>query len=157
MDELAGAKELAEGTGRLPHPYPKGGGASWIARHKPAWRSGEFATWAICLRTGEVIGAMTLHLVNEHRQAELGFWVGMPYWNQGYCTEAAREAVRFGFEVLGLNRIQSRHFAWNLASGRVMQNVGMRHEGVFREDFFKGDRFEDTVFYSILAREFFHR
>jgi len=85
---------------------------------------------------------------------QLGFWIGKPYWNQGYCTEAARAVVKYGFEVLGLNRIFSRHFASNPASGRVLQKIGMRYEGTLREAYKKLDKYEDLVCYGLLIKEY---
>ena len=89
----------------------------------------------------------------EHARAELGYWVGVPYWNRGVATEAARALVAFGFGALGLHRVQARHLTRNPASGRVMQKLGMRLEGVHREAVRKWDRFEDLAMYAVLARE----
>ena len=77
----------------------------------------------------------------------------MPYWNRGYATEAARAMLTFGFEVLELNRIFAEYYARNPASGRVMQKIGMTHEGMLRQHMFKDDRFEDSVVYGILRSE----
>ena len=81
--------------------------------------------------------------------AELGYWIGKPFWGKGYATEAARSLIDFGFTVLGLNRIAARHFARNPASGRVMQKVGMLQTGVDRQAGQKWDRYEDFVLYEI--------
>ena len=83
-------------------------------------------------------------------RAELGYWIGKPYWGQGYCTEAARATLDFGFEQLGLNRIFAHHFARNPASGRVMQKIGMTREGRLRQHVKKWDAFEDLELYGIL-------
>ena len=60
-------------------------------------------------------------------QAELGYWIGEPYWGMGYCTEAARELIQFSFQKMGLKKIMSEHLTSNPASGKVMEKVGMRH------------------------------
>ena len=90
-----------------------------------------------------LVGAVGLEINQRHGRAELGYWVGKLYWNQGYCTEAARAAVRHGFEVLGLRRIHAFHFRRNPTSGRVMQKVGMIHEGRLRQHVRKWETFED--------------
>ena len=82
---------------------------------------------------------------------ELGYWIGKPYWGRGYCTEAAREMVRYGFEILGLHRIHSNHFGSSPASGRVMQKIGMIREGTRREHYKKWGEYEDRVEYGLLA------
>ena len=110
--------------------------------------------YAITLQaTGELAGAMNLAIVPVHARAEIGYWIGVPYWNDGYCTEAARALVAFGFDTLDLHRIESRHFVRNPASGRVLVKLGMRFEGVHRDAIRKWDRFEDMAHYALLATD----
>ena len=79
----------------------------------------------------ELCGAVGLQIADAHRHAELGYWIGVPFWGKGYATEAASAAVAFGFDMLRLNRIYAHHFAGNTASQRVLEKIGMRHEGRF--------------------------
>jgi ribosomal-protein-alanine N-acetyltransferase len=60
------------------------------------------------------------------------YWIGVPYWGKGYATEAAREAVRYAFEDLGLHRLYAAHFGSNPASGKVMRKIRMSYEGTLR-------------------------
>jgi RimJ/RimL family protein N-acetyltransferase len=83
-------------------------------------------------------------------QAELGFWVGKPFWRLGYASEAASAVVQFGFESLGLNRIYAFHMARNPASGKVLEKLGMQREGILRQRVRKWERFEDVVAYAVL-------
>ncbi|MFL5567923.1 MAG: GNAT family N-acetyltransferase, partial [Gemmatimonadaceae bacterium] len=89
----------------------------------------------------------------EHRRAELGYWIALDCWNRGYATEAAERIIDFGFETLGLHRIEARHFVRNPASGRVMQKLGMQQEGVERDWAIKWNCFETLALYSILEPE----
>jgi [ribosomal protein S5]-alanine N-acetyltransferase len=100
-----------------------------------------------------VIGAIGLSLTPRHARGEIGYWVGLPYWGQGYATEAARALVHFGFSRLGLHRVQARHLSRNPASGRVLQKLGMALEGTQRESVRSWDRFEDVALYAVLAHE----
>ena len=75
------------------------------------------------------------------------------YWKCGYCTEAARAIIRYGFKQLKLNKIKSSHFARNPASGKVMRNIGMKKEGFRREHVIKWNKYEDLVQYAILRKE----
>jgi RimJ/RimL family protein N-acetyltransferase len=154
VQTLAGAREVADTTLQIPHPYPDGAAASWIDTHKGAWEAGTGVTYAITLRPeGALIGAIGLAISRSSAWGELGYWVAVPHWNHGYCTEAAHAVLRFGFDVLGLHRIQARHLTRNPPSGRVMQKIGMRLEGVHRDAVRKWDRFEDVAVYGILAPE----
>jgi ribosomal-protein-alanine N-acetyltransferase len=68
-------------------------------------------------------------------------------------TEAAGALLRYGFEILELNKIYASHFLGNPASGRVMQKVGMTYEGILRQHLRKDDHYEDLATYSILKHE----
>jgi RimJ/RimL family protein N-acetyltransferase len=154
VQRLVGQWEVARMMSNVPHPYEDGMAEEWIATHRPAFEAGERLTFAVVLREGgTLIGSITLHLNAQDENAELAYWIGKPYWRQGYCTEAAKELVRYGFEDLGLHRIHSNHFGSNLASGKVMQKVGMSYEGTRPEHYKRWGVHEDRVEYGLLARD----
>ena len=155
VQRLAGDREIADTTLSMPHPYVLEDAIDWISGHQQTFDGGKGLTLAITLADGgELIGEIRLVNVSERfKRAELGYWIGKEYWNRDYCTEAAREMVRFGFEQQGLNRIVAQHLSRNLASGRVMQKIGMRHEGTLRQHVLKWDKFEDVEFYGILRSD----
>lgn len=97
---------------------------TWFAGHEREWREGSAYRFAILL-DGRMIGMVDLSEVND-RRAGLGYWLDQPHWGAGFMTEAACEAVRFGFETLGLREIFSGHFLNNPASGRVLLALGFR-------------------------------
>jgi ribosomal-protein-alanine N-acetyltransferase len=134
VQRLVGEWEVARTLAVVPHPYPDGMAQEWIATQRPAFEAGERLAWAVVLRReGELMGTVTLRPNARDDNAELGYWIGRPYWGHGYATEAAREVVRYAFEDLGLHRIHAEHFGSNPASGKVMQKIGMNCEGVMRE------------------------
>ena len=154
VQRLAGAHEVADTTLNIPHPYPDGAAEQWIATHAENFNASDSATFAIVLRaTSELCGAIGLDISRRHRRAELAYWIGVPYWNQGYATEAAAALLTYGFTALQLHRILARHVTRNPASGRVMQKIGMTFEGIQREHFLKSEHFEDVANYSILRQE----
>jgi RimJ/RimL family protein N-acetyltransferase len=154
VERLAGMREIADTTLNIPHPYPHGGAAAWIKAHEPGWNDGSSATFAIAAKdSGALVGAISLMIKPEHRRAELGYWIALKCWNLGYATEASRRLIDFGFEVLGLHRIEARHFIRNPASGQVMMKLGMQPEGVERDWAIKWDSFETLAVYSILEPE----
>ena len=153
--DLAGERDIASTTLNIPHPYEPGMAETWITGHAEAFDRDETVTFALVRRADKTfIGAMGLRLELEHRLAELGYWVGKPYWNQGYATEAATALVGYGFKELGLNRIYASHLTRNPASGRVMQKVGMVHEGQLRQHILKWGVFEDLEIYAILRSDY---
>jgi len=150
VQRLAGAAEVAATTLNIPHPYPVGLAESWINRHRPA-AAGTRVTWAI-ERTADatLLGSITLSLVPAHSRAELGYWLGVSYWNQGYTTEAARRVIAFAFAERGVHRVEAGCFPRNPASARVLVKAGLQLEGVLRGYARKGGIFEDVAMYAVL-------
>lgn len=154
VQRLAGAWEVARTLLWVPHPYDDGVAEEWISQHRSAFERGEGMNFAVVLRErGELGGACGLTINSQDANAELGYWIGVPYWGQGYATEAAREVVRYGFEELGLHRIYAAHFGNNPASGRVLTKIGMSYEGTRRDHHRKWGTYEDRVEYGLLASE----
>jgi RimJ/RimL family protein N-acetyltransferase len=103
---------------------------------------------------GRLIGNCGIRINDmEHYEANIGYELDSRYWNRGYATEAAREIVRFGFDVLGMHRIWSWCVAENVGSARVLEKVGMRFEGRLREKEYYKDRWHDHLLYAILEHE----
>lgn len=98
-------------------------------------------------------GGVGLMIEPDHRRAELGYWIGVPYWGNGYATEAARTLVKHGFETLELHRIFASHFSKNTGSGKVLRKIGMRHEGCHRAPILKWGEFLDLEMYGMLASD----
>ncbi len=154
VQSLAGAVEIASTTLHVPHPYEDGMAETWILTHAPGYEAGAQAIFAVTERaSGLLVGANGLVIEPAHARAELGYWIGVPYWGRGYATEAGRALLELGFGRMSLNRIQATYITRNPASGRVMQKLGMRPEGVLRQHVRKWDVFEDLAMYSILAAE----
>ena len=156
IQRLAGAREVADTTLSVPHPYEDGMAEAWIATHAPAFARGEMATFAVTGSAAGLIGAISLRIEQAHRRAELGYWIGVPHWGRGYATEAAKAIIRYGFEHLELNRIHACHLTRNPASGRVMIKAGMRPEGCLRQHVVKWGLFENLAKYAILRSEWTH-
>lgn len=129
VERLANDKRIAEVTINIPHPYPKGLAKTWILSHESLWKKREQVIFAITLKeTTEFIGCISLMKIADN-QGELGYWLGVDYWNHGYCSEACKSVVEFGFESLKLNRIYARHLRRNPASGKVLLKSGLAHIG----------------------------
>jgi len=147
---LIGAREVAATTGRIQHPYTEEHAKQFLARIEvdPEVRM------AVTLRSdGRLIGGVGLRIVEGHGNAELGYWIGVPYWGKGYGTESAREMLRYGFEVLKLHRIFASYFKGNEASARILKKLGMNYEGCQREHVCKWDQFIDLELYGMLRTE----
>jgi len=147
---LAGDHRVYETTLLIPYPYGEGIAESWISTHQAVFYEERGAVFAICLANGSLIGAISLNRAGPFNRAELGYWIAPEYWNCGYCTEAAKAVLNYGFTELGYHKISARHFLENQSSGRVMQKAGMVREGVLRDEVIKEGRFVTVVLYGIL-------
>lgn len=152
---LAGDERIAITTLNVPHPYPDGLAEEWIATHEDEFIQRKSLVLAICLHEDDkLIGACGLILKPEHDLGEMGYWVGYPYWNMGYCTEACRALMEYGFTQLNLNKIFANYFEGNEASGKVMQKLGMTKEAFLRRHVKHWGSYKNLISYGILKEEF---
>jgi RimJ/RimL family protein N-acetyltransferase len=154
LQKLAGDRAVAENRRSIPHPYPDGLAQQWIASLKEPMSRGNLVSFAVVIHsTKELIGNVSLRIEQEFERGILSYWIGAPYWGNGYCTEATRMAVRYGFEVLDLNRIYAWHLPDNPASGRVLEKLGMQLEGRQRQHRIKNGEFTDLILYGVLRED----
>ncbi len=137
VQRLAGEREVAATTCAISHPYKDGVAEKWIGSHSKGLKTGSGIVYAITLKEAHVsdesilIGAIDIRIDQAEKIGELGYWIGKPYWNCGYCTEAANVILSYGFDVLKLRSIHAFHFKQNPASGRVLEKIGMQFEAEY--------------------------
>jgi ribosomal-protein-alanine N-acetyltransferase len=100
----------------------------------------------------KIIGLLTL-ICRAHQQGQIGWSLNIAYRGRGYVTEGARALIKYGFENLGLHRIWADTSNVNIPSWKVMERLGMRREGCYREAEFRDNQWIDTLVYAILAEE----
>jgi len=112
------------------------------------YRRGDPFAWAIILREdGGLLGSCGfVSQVPERKSAEIGYWLGKPYWGKGYAVEAARALVRFGFQQMDLERVEAKCFLENRAGQRVIGKLGMKFEATDRSEMIKGSYPELRVY-----------
>lgn len=123
---------------------------AWVDSYKNV----DTYNWAIEYE-GKVIGNISVVDMDERCfECHLGWQIDILYWNKGITTEAAIAVLDYLFRVVGFDRISSAHDARNIASGRVMQKIGMTHEGTFRRYYYQKDgSIGDRECYAILKSE----
>jgi ribosomal-protein-alanine N-acetyltransferase len=113
--------------------------------------------WGITLKNGDntIIGMCGYNYwARQDFRGSIGYDLARAYWGQGIMTESARAVIRFGFEHMGLNRIEADASVENEASIRILQKLGFQHEGIEREQYFEGGEFHDLVLFSLLRRDY---
>lgn len=105
--------------------------------------------------TGKMIGTIDLRVKDEKHRAIMGYVLNKAFQGKGYMTEAAEAVLHYAFVVLGLDCVAALHDERNVASGKVMERLGMQKEGTMRHvgKWKKGEYFND-VYYSILKEEY---
>jgi [ribosomal protein S5]-alanine N-acetyltransferase len=133
---LAGDYDVASMTGTIPHPYTEAMAGEWIA----SLRAGaEGVAFGIDL-WGDLIGCVGYRAL-DRAHAEMGYWLGKPYWGNGYATEAARELILYVFQKESFAYLTVGHFKENPASARVIAKLGFEPSGeVLRECAARGSK-----------------
>jgi RimJ/RimL family protein N-acetyltransferase len=122
---LANDRRIAENTARIPHPYKLADAEGFISGVN---KSGGEAAFLITLRDDTIIGACGL--MAQEQGPELGYWLGAPYWGNGYATEAMHAVIDYAFTDLGHEALQAGARVTNPASRRVLEKCGFQWTGV---------------------------
>jgi RimJ/RimL family protein N-acetyltransferase len=125
----------------------------WLARYERSWDDGSAAGFAVRdVQSGEAIGfAGIVQLELEKREGEIGYVVAPQARGRGIAGRAVGLLTRWGFETLGLLRIELRIDPTNQVSARIAQRAGYRHEGTLRNKYFKEDLRADVDIWSRVA------
>ena len=128
----------------------------YLAYISTRYRVGEFYDFSvICKEDGHMIGTCGFTRFDPANDAaEIGYVLNPAYWHRGYATEAVSLFLRFGFESLGLHRIEARFMKDNLPSRAVMEKCGMHFEGIFRGLMKIKGRYEDVGICAITAEDY---
>jgi RimJ/RimL family protein N-acetyltransferase len=114
--------DVAKNLSSVPHPYSEDAAYAFINRSvEKRARGADYAFAVLRLSDDAYIGACGVH---PEREWEFGYWIGKPYWGNGYATEAARRVVAFAFDELNAEQLVAGWFHDNPASGRVLAKVG---------------------------------
>lgn len=110
--------------------------------------------WGIEL-TGKLIGSVSIVNINDYDQkAILGYCLARKFWSNGYTTEAVKAVLRYMFIEIGLNRIEASHSINNIASGRVLEKVGMFLEGQAKDYYFCNSGFQDSRLFGLTKEQY---
>ena len=136
----------------LPYPYTEKDAEEFIRAMLSSDKDKTFA-FAITL-DDKVIGSIGVFRCDNihYRTAEMGYYIGEPYWGHGYMTEAVRQICEYVFENTDIIRIFAEPFAYNTASCRVLEKAGFTFEGTLRSNAFKNGNIVDMKMYARVKR-----
>lgn len=156
VSKLAGDYRVVKMTASIPYPYEPQMAVDWINSHQKQKEENHNHIFAIRLRdTEKLIGCINIGFNERHDRGYVGYWVGNDFWGNGYCTEALKEIIKYGFSFDNVNKIWAEHKTLNVPSGKVMEKAGMSHEGIMRKHYKQKDgEYLDMSVKSILREEF---
>lgn len=130
--------------------------ARYLSYLQRRYDEGAFYDWGLILRqNAKLIGTCGFTRFSEdNNSAECGYVLNPAYWGYGLAAEALSEVMRFGFDVLGLHRIECRFMIGNERSRRVTEKVGMKFEGYSRDALYCGEEYKTVGTSAILEDEY---
>ena len=132
VQTLLSDARVSRKAGNIPYPYAKNGAQTWITSHGPQHRSGTAIIRAIvCLKTKQCVGAISIDQISRglNSSGNLGYWVGVPYWNKGFCEQAGQLMLALAKKEYAMKRLVAAHCIDNPASGRVLEKLGFNELG----------------------------
>jgi RimJ/RimL family protein N-acetyltransferase len=122
---------IASMTGRIPHPYPPGEAENYVLKTREGNLDGKSLGLVITpkRRPDDVIGAVGLSPSEGEPALELGYWIGVPHWGQGYATEAVAAIIDAGFGLSDLKVLVATIKPGNIASQKVLEHSGFQSTG----------------------------
>ena len=151
LSELLSNKKILDNLrDGLPYPYTPADAESYISSMLSA---DETETFAFAVTEDDaVIGSIgVFRRDNIHfRTAELGYYIGEPYWGKGYGTAAVKQICQYVFANTDIIRIFAEPFARNAASRRVLEKAGFQLEGLLRANAVKNGAVLDMAMYALV-------
>jgi RimJ/RimL family protein N-acetyltransferase len=133
---------------RFPSPYTAADAREWIAHAGP-----QAPPTSLAIVVDRVaVGGVGIELGTDvfRRSAEIGYWLGEPFWGRGIATEALRAMTVYAFERFDICRLEAGVFDWNPASARVLEKTGYVLEGRARLGVIKDGRMGDRLLYALV-------
>jgi len=132
----------------FPHPYTITNALEWVYNAKGQKPETQFAIASI----DEAIGGIGIVPQTDvySRSAEIGYWLGEPFWGKGIATMAVKAMTEYTFAQFNVVRIYAKVFEWNPASTRVLEKTGFRCEGRLRKSVTKIGQTIDELVYAII-------
>lgn len=128
---LAGDYDVAKMTGTIPHPYSVKSALDWVSKRTNPPDGEVIHSFAVTRQLDGVIGCcgVTKRELDGQTTWELGYWIGKPYWGQGYATEAAIGVMDWARDNLSAEVFTAGHYSDNSPSGSILRKLGFEHTG----------------------------
>lgn len=140
----------------IPHPYTEIEASAYIKICHGQYRQKKYHNLGIELsETGEIIGM--IGLVNysaKYRNAEIGYWLGKPFWGKGLASESLELMLKYCFKTMKLHRVYAHVMHPNIGSAKLLIKAGFKPEGIARQQIKKRGKWMDMHWFGILSDEY---
>ena len=148
-------KIISDNIINIPYPYLEEDAISRFNFILQGFKNEERYVFAVTLKDkNELIGEIGIHLDKDHNRAEIGYWIGEPFWGSGIATESVRAILEFGFNTLQLNKIHATHYTDNPASGKVLSNNKMILEAELKDQYKMNKTYKSVFQYRLTRSEY---
>ena len=155
LTSIANNKKIHDGLrDGFPHPYSLKDAEKWL---KFAMELNKEQTQYFAIEyDGELAGSIGVVLKEDvyRKSAEIGYFIGEPFWNKGIVTGAIRLISDYIFDVFDRIRIYAEPYASNMASRRALEKAGYHCEAVLKNNVIKNGKIQDSCIYVIFAKDF---
>lgn len=156
IQELA-ADPAIGALSNVPSPYPPDGAMQFLQRANEGRQNQTLYAFAVVAEEGPCVGVCSLMGVSLAGTAELGYWIGKPYWGQGLATQAGHLVLTYAFQSLNLHLVKAACLQRNMASARVLEKLGFRLNSVRPILFPKTGQQESACFFTLTKVEWLAR
>ncbi len=136
---------------RFPHPYLTANALLFIKEFE---KENPQKVFGIFLNDEPIGSCGVFQEADIYRKnAEIGYWIGEPFWNKGYATEAVTAIIKYGFSTFEIERIYAAVFHYNLSSKKVVEKLGFTFEATHHNRVFKNREYYDELIYSVWKKD----
>ncbi|AEX85937.1 acetyltransferase [Marinitoga sp. 1135] len=137
----------------IPYPFRMEDEEKWYEKLNP-FGGGKYDFAIELKKTGEYIGGCGVNEIDwKNSVATVGIFIGKPFFNKGYGTEAMKLLVDFVFKEMNINKVKLHVFSFNQRAIKSYEKVGFKVEGILREQIFREGKYHDEVIMGILRKE----
>lgn len=148
---LLNERSIYDNTLRIPFPYTADDAEFFLNLiHETTTRHGHPLHFAIRDETGRLIGGCGFEGLTYGHRAEIGYWLGKPFWNRGIMTAAVQVACEYAIQHWQLVRITAHVFDFNQPSARVLEKCGFQLEGILKKHLQKEGQFIDCKLFALV-------
>lgn len=149
--KYANNKKIYRWTLNIPYPYTEKIAQDWIKRNQIKYKQKNIDDLVLAIDVnGEMIGAIGIHKIEKNHKAEIGYWLGEPFWGKGIMSNALKVVIKYAFKEYKLKRLYAGVMLPNIGSAKVLEKNGFVLEGIQKKNILKDGKYIDEKIYALV-------